>query len=253
MWPTDTSPINQFLWLLAFATLALLYVALIAREVVSRIRAGPVRFRLPPASLARPPQRITATARGAFLLMLLFIVLSISDSIMSKTFSPGSVCILLVWFSMYNQPRLRRRGANRWPVLASGLFTLVIGAMLLARGLRVIQLGDPSAYGLLCTLMLIYPVIFVVIGAGAIQESISGTRVRERGIKMSSWTHPWSRVVVKDWQAREGGFALHLSILPPQGFLSMQLRQGGEITVPVPASERPALEVFLAGHTATAG
>jgi hypothetical protein len=168
--------------------------------------------------------------------------------------SPGSVfCFLFFWSRICNQPWLSRRDANRWLVLASGSFTVAMGAMLLANGLRVIQLGDHSANGLLRALMLVYSVIFFVLGAGAIQECISGTRVRERGIEMFSWTRPWSRVVVKDWQAREGGFALHLSILSPQGFLAMPLMLGAEIIVPVPASERPALEVFLAGHTATAG
>ena len=66
MRPIDTSPIDLFFWLFAFAALALLGIALIAREVVSRIKAGPVRFRLPLASLARPPQRITSNARERF-------------------------------------------------------------------------------------------------------------------------------------------------------------------------------------------
>jgi hypothetical protein len=193
-----------------------------------------------------------ATAPGAFLFLLLVSMFSIM--MLSSNGSPWSIFFLFisVWSSISNQPLLSRRDANRWLVLASGLFTLVIGAMLLVRGLLVIQPGDHSEYGLPRALLLIYSVISFVIGAAVIQECFSSTRVRERGIEMFSQTRPWSRVVVKDWQAREGGFALHLSILRPQGFFAMPLSLGSEIIVPVPASERRALEVFLAGHTVTA-
>jgi hypothetical protein len=188
--PADPSPTNLFFWLLAFAALAVLMIVPIAGEVVSRLKAGPVRFRLPPASLARSRQPITATAPVGFLVMLVLIVFSISYT-MSNAFSPWNVCVLLIWCSIYNQPGLRRRDANRWLVLASGLFTIVIAAMSLALGLQVIQLGGDSANTPLRALMLVYSLIFFVLGAGAIQECISGTRVRERGIEMFSWTHPW--------------------------------------------------------------
>jgi hypothetical protein len=252
MWPTDKYPIELQLRVTTFLALALLGIVVVAREAVSRILAGPVRFGLPPASLAGPPHRILSTARGAFLLMVLFITLTVPYW-MGNAFSPAGFCFLYIWFSIYNQPRLSRRDVHRWLVLASGSLTLVTGAMLLVRGSGIIQLGVNSEFGLFRALMFVYAFVFFAFGAAAIQESISGTRVRERGIEMFSWTRPWSRVVVKDWQAREGGFALHLSILPPQGFLAMPLTRGAEIIVPVPASVRPALEVFLAGHTATAG
>jgi hypothetical protein len=67
------------------------------------------------------------------------------------------------------------------------------------------------------------------------------------------WTTlPWSRIIVKDWQAREGGFALHLSILSP-GLFGMRVGRDSEIIVPLTASERPALEAFLAEHTVASG
>ena len=85
--------------------------------------------------------------------------------------------------------------------------------------------------------MLVYSVILFVIGAALLQESILGTIVREHGIQMFCATVPWSRVVVKDWHECEGGFAVHLSILSPEGFFAMSLRPGGEIVVPVPATD----------------
>jgi hypothetical protein len=250
MWSTDKYPIDLQLRLIPFLAVALMGIVVIAQEAVSRILAGPVRFRLPVASLAGSPHRILSTARGGFLFMLLFITLSVPYGIWSA-FSPASFCFLYIWFSIYNQPWLNRRDAHCPLVLASGSFTLVTGAMLLVRGSGIIQLSVNSEFGLLRALMLVYAFVFFAFGAAAVQESISGTRVRERGIEMFSWTRPWSRVVVKDWQAREGGFALHLSILKPQGFLAMPLMQGRDIIVPVPASERQGLEAFLAGRTAT--
>jgi len=146
--------------------------------------------------------------------------------------------------------RLSRRDAKRWLVLASGLLALVIGAVVLAVGLRAVQAGDRSAYHLTGALMLVCSVILFVVGAALIQDSTLGTRVRERGIEMFCTTQPWSRIVVKGWHAREGGFALHLAIISPRLF-GMPLEDESEIVIPVSASERPALEVFLTGHAAT--
>jgi hypothetical protein len=105
--------------------------------------------------------------------------------------------------------------------------------------------------------MIVYSMILFGMGAATLQESVTGTRVRERGIECPGpmfWTtQPWSRIIVEDWQAREGGFALHLTIRSPQGFFSSVFTPGGEIIVPVAASERAALGAFLAGHTATPG
>jgi hypothetical protein len=89
-------------------------------------------------------------------------------------------------------------------------------------------------------------------GATAIQEYMLGTRVRERGIELFGSFLAWSRGVVKDWFPRDGGFDVALTIRSPRLF-GMRVTAEGEVTVPVPASERPALEVFLAEHPATAG
>ena len=101
--------------------------------------------------------------------------------------------------------------------------------------------------------MLVYSGIFFVLGAAAIQECISGTRVRERGIEMFCVDPP---VVAGRRQglARPRGRVCAPSVHPlPPAVFGHAAHTGCEIIVPVPASERPALEVFLAGHTATAG
>jgi hypothetical protein len=63
--------------------------------------------------------------------------------------------------------------------------------------------------------MIVYSMILVVMGAATLQDTVTGTRVRERCIECLGpmfWSaQPWSRIIVKDWQAREGGFALHRS------------------------------------------
>ena len=237
-----------------YSLLALLSIALIAREGVSRLGAGPVRFRLGIASRADSRQGSAAHLSGWTLtfcgLLFLFPIFRVyPDS--WQHFMPWlwpflwlCVCTLSL-----GSPR---RDAKSWLVLAAGLLSLVNGAALLAVGLRILRAIANPPDQLPRALLLVGSVIFFVMGAAALQESISGTLVRERGIQMFGTTQPWSRILVKDWQAREGGFDLHLTVLPPRLF-GMSVERDSEIIVPVPASERPALDVFLAGHTATPG
>jgi hypothetical protein len=233
---------------------ALVLIALIAREAVSRLRAGPVRFRLGIASsFTYRGRRQMGKARQvvivcAFIAYLAAVVLEIIFPPRDPKRFYGSGWIGLLFMSAV----LYRTDAIRWLVFAWGLIILLTGAALLRAGLWIRQFADISVQWPRA-LMLVYSVIFFVIGAALLQESILGTIVRKHGIQMFCATVPWSRVVVKDWQAREGESALHLSILSPEGFFAMTLRPRGEIIVPVSASERPALEAFLAEHTATAG
>ena len=146
--------------------------------------------------------------------------------------------------------RLARRDAKWWLVLASGLFSLATGAVILAVELRALQeAGDSSAYQSPEALLLVGSALFFVIGAAVIQDSILGTRVRERGIEMFCTSQPWSRIVVKDWHTRDGAFALRLTLLPPRLF-GVRLELENEIIIPVSAVQRPALEDFLCAHAA---
>jgi hypothetical protein len=63
---------------------------------------------------------------------------------------------------------------------------------------------------------------------------------------------PWSQVVVKGWHERDVGFVLCLSIVPSR---SGGMLAGGDgiVVVPVPASERPALESFVRWHVTIVG
>jgi len=97
--------------------------------------------------------------------------------------------------------------------------------------------------------LLVGSALLFAIGAAVIQDSILGTRVRERGIEMFCTSHPWSRIVVKDWHARDGAFALRLTLLPPRLF-GVRLELENEIIIPVSAAQRPPLEDFLGAHAA---
>ncbi len=260
MLPRLAPPAYAFWTVFAFCSLfALVYVAWIAWEAVPRLKAGPVRFRFPLASLAKPtkPQPgLTATAFGfalvPILLWLMVKARSPNDSLFLVFFS-----ILLLWvvasilfgttYRWFNP----RRDAKPWRVLAAGSLALVIGTVALAFGLRALQTSENPASHPAGPFILIALFGFVR-GATAIQEYGSGTRVRERGIEVFGSFLPWSRVAVKDWHTREGGFDLALTIRSPQRF-GMRVTSDSEVVVPVPACERPELEVFLDEHTAAAG
>ncbi|MFI5455149.1 MAG: hypothetical protein ACHRXM_06820 [Isosphaerales bacterium] len=240
-------PVVAFTLTAIVSLLALVSIALLVREAVSRLNAGPVRFRLAIASWAVPWRG--AAAYGWARMFLFLGVISLFIMINQKFFAHSFMLMIALVLCALSF-RLPRRDAKRWLVLAAGLLSLVVGAVVLAVGLRAVQAGDRSAYHLPGALMLVCSVILFVVGAAVIQDSILGTRVRERGIEMFCTTQPWSRVVVKGWHACEGGFALHLAIISPRLF-GIPLEDESEIIIPVSASQRPALEVFLTGHAAT--
>jgi hypothetical protein len=233
-----------------FSMLALFLVGLIVREVRARLKAGPVRFRLPLASVARPPQ-----AARAFTILLSVVVLLVllPGLIRQADLSAWVLPVVFLWMILNSlQASITRRDERRWLVLASGLLPLALGAMLLVVGARSLQAGDALFLGTPTWFPLCWSFSLFVVGAVMIQEFASGTRVREGDIELFGATRPWSRVVIKGWQEREGGSALRLSIASPwRGEMPPGL--DNELIVPVPASERPALEDFLAGRTATAG
>jgi hypothetical protein len=90
--------------------------------------------------------------------------------------------------------------------------------------------------------------MFFAIGAGALQEYVSGTRVRGRGIEMLATTFPFSRVLVQGWHPREGGFDLCLSVRPFRLVTQPHRDRDSAFIVPVTASERPALEAFIVAN-----
>ena len=125
-----------------------------------------------------------------------------------------------------------RRDARRGLVLAS-VFVLAVGAILLALGSRDFPVGELSMSEMLSVFMIVLAVLSFVFGAATIQESLSGTRVREGGIELFGMTRPWSRVIVTEWHEREGGFGLGLTVRSPWLF-GMSYARDLEIIVPSP-------------------
>ena len=241
--------------------LALVSIVLFIRDVHARLTAGPVRFRLAIASAAAPwatgstswydPLRGLrlrgVAAYGWVRMFLLLALLSVVVSITSRAqLLVGSRLMLMIALFLCTLSfRLTRRDRHWWLVLASGVFSLATGAVILAVEVRALQpAGDRSAYKSPEALLLVASVLFCAIGAALIQDSILGSRVRERGIEMFCTTQPWSQIVVKDWHASGGAFSLRLTLMPPRLF-GMQLELEKEIVIPVAAAARPAIEEFL--------
>ena len=193
--PRLAPPAYAFWTVFAFCSLfALVYVAWIAWEAVPRLKAGPVRFRLPLASLAKPtkPQLgLTAAAFGfalvPILLWLMVKARSPNDSLYLAFFS-----ILLLWvvasilfgttYRWFNP----RRDTKPWRVLAAGLLALVIGTVALAFGLRALQTSENPA-GHPAGPFILVALFGFVRGATAIQEYMlghAGARARDRGIRV---------------------------------------------------------------------
>jgi hypothetical protein len=238
-----------------FSLLALLLIVWLAQAAVSRLGAGPIRFR--PGIASRPDRGQGKAMKVCFIWTLLCFVLVVVVEILFPPPEPLLAPILfLCGWVFYLSDSLPQRDEKRWLVFASGLLLLVAGAVLLAGGLRIIRFADTSVHEWPRALMIVYSMILFGMGAARLQESVTGTRVRDRGIEclgpMFWTTHPWSRINVKEWQAREGRSDLVLTIRSSRLF-GMRCSGDTEVIVPVPASERPTLEVFLAGHTATAG
>jgi hypothetical protein len=239
-----TSP--NWIVLVVLSLFALFVAVAVAWEVRARRKAGPVRFRLPLASMAKPP-RMPAWSK---ILVVLGMLMVLSAAFISGNPRDLVAPIFFLWVLVTNLQAVHpRRHTRRWLVLASGWLGLVLEAMLLASGLGVFQ---ASLFGMPPWVMLIFSALLLAVGGVTTWEGLSGTLMRERGLEIMGASHPWSRIVVKDWQECDGGFALRLTVLSPRLF-GMPYQRDVEMIIPIPAAERPALEVFLAEHAATAG
>ncbi len=225
---------------------SLFVTASIVWEVLARRKAGPIHFRLPLASMAKPPRR---TRTGCMILFVLGMFLVITAAFLSGNPRDLVVPIFFLWVLVTNLQTVHpRRHTIRWLVLASGLLGLVLAAILLASGLGVFQASLFRTQWF----TLIFSALLLAVGGVTIWQGLSGTLVRERGLEIMGATHPWSLIVIKDWQECDGGFALRLTLVSPRLF-GMPYGRDVEMIIPIPAAERPALEAFLAGRAATAG
>jgi hypothetical protein len=191
-----------------------------------------------------------STWRKIALVLCMFMVLLPAFIVGTPTDLVGvTFCLWIV--ANYLQAFHPQRQTIRWLVLASGLISLVVAALLLPMGLGVLQ-GSLSRMPR--WVMLILSAAFFAVGPVTIWEGLSGTLVRKHGLEIfgaihTRAVHPWPRIIVKDWQERDGGFVLRLTILSLRQ-LGMASGRDVEMILPVLAAERPALEAFLAEHAA---
>jgi hypothetical protein len=237
----------DFLLLTGFSLCTLFVLGSIAREAYARLKAGPVRFRLPLASLDKPRSGANLSSTMCLIVALLLLPMMFRTE-PSAWFTP----LLFLWIAVnILQSNIPRRDSRRWLVLASGLIGLLTGTMWIAAGYRQLSSGE-SLYGMPAWFLFLCSFALFAASVPQLLELVSGTRVREGGIEMLGTTRPWSQVVVRGWHERDDGFALRVSIVPSQPVPTLT---GGDtdMIVPVPASERPALEEFLRWHVAIVG
>jgi hypothetical protein len=255
-------PFFAYLFDALVLVLALVSIAFFVQEAVFRLQAGPVRFRLPLASRVlrlrvtmfgwnrRQGAAVYGWVRMFFILGILGTALTVRTRVELFT---GTRLMLLVALLVCMVPfAFPRRDATRWLILGLGLFSLVIGAVILAVRLLGLGAGDSSPYhfppgGLL----LVCTAALFAIGVAVCEECILGTRVREGGIQMLCTITPWSRIVVKHWDASKGELVLHLAVLGPRLF-GMGVESESEVIIPISVAERPELEVFLSAHATMA-
>lgn len=210
-------------------------------EAVRRARAGPVRFRLPVASLAKPQRR----RGGVFLIIYSLFLLAWITWDLSTLVLP----LVFVWVGAHNVQTFEpRRDRRRGLLLGTAVLALASGGAAFAFALRIVVFGQPV--GSFSPLFLACFTALGLMGAyETIRELCSGTPLRDGGIEMFGRTRPWSRIVVKGWQDGEGESLVRLQTVPKRAsFLKLDYERAGEFIVPVPWDLRADVETFLTEH-----
>ncbi len=163
--------------------LALGYAGLIAREAVYRMKAGPVRFRLALASLAKPATR--GTPMAYVMIALAFFLLLLGGITSNLSAISRLMPFWLMWVGAHTISVNSRRDAKRWAVVVTGLLGLVAGVASLVIGYLASQAGKSPAPDLPWPLILVYAIIFVVTGrcgAGRVFYGHAGARGGDRDV-----------------------------------------------------------------------
>ena len=160
--------------------------------------------------------------------------------------------LLYIWIVMNNRQMTNpRRNARRWLVLAAGLLALAIGTILVAAGFRSLLAGR-ALYGLPAWFPFFWSLTLFVPGAVALRRmplGHAGSRGRDsdvgqrpamvagRGQGLAGARRAVSRCVLRS---------------SPRGGTACRTEAAARSSSPYRPPQRPALEVFLAGHAATA-
>jgi hypothetical protein len=234
-----------------FSILGFLVIIWLVREAVHSLRAGPTRFRLPLGSM------VTASRGGQVSISMVFLVFAFlwlptayaSRSLYSLVVPIMFCCAALSRF----QDLEPRRHLRRWLVLAAGLIPLAVGVVFLAFGLGLTPVGIDSLFpGLPQPLVLVLAVFLMAASAPQVREALFGTRLREHGIEIFGRTYSLSSIRLNGWRDGDGESMLRLTVRAPRLF-DTAIGGNRDFRVPVPASDRPTLEAFLAGFPDYAG
>ncbi len=251
-----TVPLRSLLESVPWVLLGAMVAPICVSDLLQRARAGPVRFRLPLASMAGAKAdrawRMTTRSWISLISCVLVVVgLSLGGDL------PGALLLGMNMGAFFaNGSRyVTRRDRSRWAGWVAAGWALAGGAVSLAFGVLTLTTGFATQKSILKSSG---PGTLIVLGAvvggwGVYQvvEMLRGTVLRERGVELFGVTRPWKRVAVEGWSPDEGGgFLLGLKLLSPRLF-AHKVRGDMAVVVPVAAADRPDVESFLTGRGAT--
>ena len=249
--PLPSFSFPSVILVLVLAVIAPIYGA----DLFQRGRAGPVRFRLPMASMAEAVGSWRMSTWSWWLLIcgvLMVAAAGLGGDLVGALFwgfIMGTALVNIPWYHT-------RRDRSRWAGCVGAGFGVVGGAMLLVVGVWSLTTGFVPLRSTF--LKNIGPPALIVAGAAfglsgvyQVMEMIRGTVLRERGVELFGITRPWKRVTVDGWSPDEGGgFLLRLKLVSPTLF-ALKMAADWAAVVPVAAADRPDVESFLAGRGAT--
>jgi hypothetical protein len=247
--PFSFSRSDAFVCGLVVVSLAPMFV----RELLRSSRAGQVRFRLPLASKAgaevNPTWTMTAGSWILLIIGVLVVVLfgragDLPAALICGT-SAASAVVRIPWHH-------GRRDRLLWAGWVTAGLALAGGAGLVAFGVLALnpQFAPPKSALFGPPAVIIFGALFGLLGVYQIVEMLRGTVLREGGVVLFGLIRLWQEVAVDGWSPDEGGgFLLKLKISSPKVF-ALQVYPREAMVVPVAAADRPAIEAFLASHTA---
>jgi len=219
-------------------------------DLLRRGRAGPVRFRLPLASMSGAKAAWRMTSRSWILLIagvLVCVSMGLGGDLPGALFIGVTIGTIFVGLPMNHTRRDRLRWAG-W--VAAGV-ALAGAAVLMTLGCWTLITGFASPKSPLwktfdrLTLILL-GAFYGVSGVYQVADILRGTLLRERVVELFGQTRLWQQVTVEGWSPDEdGGFLLRLKLLSPQLF-GLKLAADSDTVVPVAAAVRPEVESFLA-------
>ncbi len=219
-------------------------------DAIQRLRAGPIRLRLPLASVRRPVAKPAGSiTKNPW--MPLIITFLVAFYALAIGWSTALFFALLYSSSITGRfATIPRRDKARWSIWVPAGVLMVASVGLI--GFGVGALSPPFKPPNPTTSERIFETFYLLAGVGCgvgavyqFVDAFQGTVLRDRGIEVFGMFFPWSRVVIETWLPDDDeGSLLKLKTLAPK-LLGVKLALDSEVVMPVSASDRPAVESFL--------